>query len=102
MPSVPLSRRLFLASTAVVFAITAGVALGAQSPSPERSARDGVFTAAQATRGGSLYEEKCTTCHAARMWGQDWPEKSVWDVYDTIKNYMPEDNPGSLTAQQTR
>jgi hypothetical protein len=79
----------------------AGVA-AAQAPASARSATEGVFTATQASRGGALYEQKCTTCHAARMWGADWPEKTAWDVYDTIRNYMPEDNPGSLSAQETR
>jgi S-disulfanyl-L-cysteine oxidoreductase SoxD len=85
-----------------VCALFATVAAGAQATGTTRSAKDGVFTATQATRGGALYEQKCTTCHAARMWGQDWPEKSLFDVYDIIRNYMPEDAPGSLTPQQTR
>ena len=75
-------------------------AVAAQAPS--RSVKDGVYTAAQAARGRALYDEKCVACHANRMWGQDWPEKSVFDVYDVVKNFMPEDNPGSLTAAQTR
>jgi len=69
---------------------------------PFRSVKDGVYTAAQATRGRAVYDEKCTGCHANKMWGQDWPEKSLFDVYDVVKNFMPEDNPGSLTAAQTR
>ncbi len=36
------------------------------------------------------------------MWGSDWTEKSLWDVYDVINNYMPQDDPGSLTPQQSR
>ena len=67
-----------------------------------RSVKDGVYTAAQATRGRALYDEKCVNCHASRMWGQDWPDKSVYDVYDIVKNFMPEDNPGSLSAAQAR
>ena len=83
------------ASFALMFSIAAAQA-------PERSVKDGVFTAAQASRGRALYEQKCENCHANRMWGQDWPEKSVFDVYDIVKNFMPEDDPGSLTAPQTR
>jgi mono/diheme cytochrome c family protein len=64
--------------------------------------RDGVYTGEQAERGGAVYEQKCTGCHAARMWGGDWTEKSVWDVYDTIANYMPQDDPGSLSPEQSR
>ena len=85
--------------TAALFGLTFSVA-AAQTPS--RSVKDGVYTAAQATRGRALYEEKCVSCHANRMWGQDWPEKSVFDVYGIVKNFMPEDNPGSLSATQTR
>ena len=84
---------------AALFGFAASV-VAAQTPS--RSVMDGVYTAAQATRGRALYEEKCVSCHANRMWGQDWPEKSVFDVYDIVKNFMPEDNPGSLSAPQTR
>ena len=85
--------------TTVLFGLALSVA-AAQTPS--RSVKDGVYTAAQATRGRALYDEKCVSCHANRMWGQDWPEKSVFDVYDIVKNFMPEDNPGSLSATQTR
>jgi mono/diheme cytochrome c family protein len=81
------------------FALTIATAL---AQSPPRSVKDGVYTAAQATRGRAVYDEKCVGCHANRMWGQDWPEKSVFDVYDVVKNFMPEDAPGSLPAAQTR
>jgi cytochrome c len=85
-----------------LFSVAVGATVIAQAPAPSRSVRDGVFTAVQANRGGALYEEKCTSCHAARMWGQEWPEKSVWELYDLIRNFMPEDSPGSLSPQQTR
>src|SRR5688572_18759989 len=74
----------------------------ASAQTTTRSVKDGVYTAAQAARGRALYEEQCASCHADRMWGQDWPEKTVFDVYDVVKNFMPEDNPGSLTAAQAR
>ena len=74
----------------------------AAAQTPSRTVKDGVYSSTQATRGRALYEEKCESCHANRMWGADWPEKSVYDVYDIVKNFMPEDNPGSLSAPQTR
>lgn len=83
-------------------AVALGAVVYAQAGGTPASVKDGVYTVAQATRGGALYEEKCINCHADRMWGQDWPEKSVFDVYDIVKNFMPEDNPGSLSAQQSR
>jgi mono/diheme cytochrome c family protein len=87
------------APAGALFGLT--ITVGA-AQAPLRSVKDGVYTSAQATRGRALYDEKCTGCHANRMWGHDWPEKSVFDVYDVVKNFMPEDNPGSLTAAQTR
>jgi S-disulfanyl-L-cysteine oxidoreductase SoxD len=86
-----------LATALFVAALSAAAA-----QTPTRSVKDGVYTSAQATRGRALYEEKCESCHANRMWGQDWPEKTVFDVYDIVRNFMPEDNPGSLSAGQTR
>jgi mono/diheme cytochrome c family protein len=99
MPIRPglLVRRAGLAGAFAGLAVAAAVAQG-----PVRSVKDGVYTAAQATRGRAVYEEKCVNCHANRMWGQDWPEKSAFDVYDVVKNFMPEDNPGSLSAAQAR
>ena len=83
-----------------------GLALGgavlAQEPALTRSVRDGVYTSAQAARGLAVYEEKCTSCHASRMWGSDWPDKSLFALYDTISNYMPQDDPGSLGAGPAR
>ena len=88
------------AGLAGAFVGLAVAVLAAQAPA--RSVKDGVYTTAQATRGRALYDEKCVNCHANRMWGQDWPEKSLFDVYDVVKNFMPEDAPGSLSAAQTR
>ena len=87
------------AGLAATFFVLVMAALVAQSP---RSVKDGVYTTAQAQRGRVVYDEKCVDCHANRMWGQDWPQKSVFDVYDVVKNFMPEDAPGSLSAAQTR
>ena len=99
MPLITSRPARWAGLAAALFGCAASV-VAAQAPS--RSVKDGVYTAAQATRGRALYEEKCVSCHTNRMWGQDWPEKSLFDVYDIVKNFMPEDNPGSLTAAQTR
>ena len=94
------SRPARWAGPAAAFFVVTMATLAAQSPS--RSVKEGVYTPAQAQRGRAVYDEKCINCHATRMWGEDWPEKSVFDVYDVVKNFMPEDAPGSLSAAQTR
>ncbi len=97
IPITP-SRTLALA----LAVLSLGIAVRAQSPAPARSVRDGVYSEAQAERGTSVYEGRCISCHVARMWGGDWTQKTAWDLFDTISNYMPEDNPGTLSPEQAR
>lgn len=88
---------------AIAVGLLGAVVARAQTPDVlTRSVREGVYSAAQAERGANVYQEKCVSCHAARMWGADWPGKSLWSLYDTISNYMPADEPGALTPQQYR
>ena len=49
-----------------------------------------------------VFDQNCTTCHTPRMWGTDWNTKSVGDVYEFIKEFMPEQAPGSLEPEQVR
>ena len=77
-----------------------------------RTAQDGVFTAAQATRGAALYDTKCAACHGARLEGSIGPELAgpgflaVWsgqplsDLFDKIDKTMPADMPGTLSRVQ--
>jgi len=44
----------------VAFAVVASLPIHAQQP---RTVRDGVYTDAQAARGGAIYKEKCASCH---------------------------------------
>ena len=101
------TRLLLLASAAfgiVVVVAASGAELAAQAAPAgmSRSTRDGVYTDAQADRGQQVFEERCTECHNTRMWGTDWDGKSAGDVYEFISAYMPEQAPGTLSAQQTR
>lgn len=75
---------------------------------------DGVYTLEQAKRGESLYIEKCAKCHAPNLTGGDmtppllgseftttWNDLSLEDLFERIRTSMPQDSPGSLSAQQT-
>ncbi len=66
----------------------------------QRSTRDRVYSDAQAERGKVTYVTICTECHAEQLWGANWSGKTLADVFDTIKTFMPENNPGSLDAKQ--
>ena len=78
-----------------------------------RSARDGVYSKAQATRGKALYEEECAKCHGITLGGGDgspdlagagfldrWKGRSVGDLFTYMKKTMPTDDPGHLANRQ--
>ncbi|PWU06069.1 MAG: hypothetical protein C5B51_13100 [Terriglobia bacterium] len=71
---------------------------------------DGVYTAAQARRGQAQYESKCASCHRADLSGfsgpplkgdlfmDRWREFNLNVLFDLMRNSMPADNPGTLSA----
>jgi mono/diheme cytochrome c family protein len=81
--------------------------------SPAKSQWDGVYTAAQAHRGESLYGEYCVICHGEDLLGgemappliggqfqSNWNQQTLGDLYERIRISMPLTAPGSLTRQQ--
>src|SRR5580704_14200300 len=65
--------------------------------------------AQDATRGEALYKQQCVSCHGDRLEGRSGPSlvggdfQSRWptsNLIDKIRNTMPQDNPGKLTAVQ--
>jgi mono/diheme cytochrome c family protein len=75
--------RLVVPVSACTFA--AALAIHAQAQSPSRSARDGVYSGAQAGRGQALYKDKCASCHGPALSGANAPPLAgdaflaVWD-----------------------
>jgi cytochrome c2 len=67
-------------------------------------------SAQDATRGGTLYKQQCVSCHGEGLEGRSGPSlaggdfRSRWPasdlIIDKIKNTMPLDSPGKLTAGQ--
>jgi hypothetical protein len=60
-------------------------------------------------RGGTLYKQQCVSCHGDGLEGRSGPSlvggdfRSRWptsDLIDKIRNTMPQDSPGKLTAVQ--
>lgn len=78
-----------------------------------RTVWDGVFTQEQAVIGEWLYSEQCSTCHGNELSGntgpglrgsqfaKNWNNTSLDVLFDRIRDTMPEDNPGSLSRNQT-
>jgi len=84
------------------------------SAEPAQSVWDGIYTAEQTNRGEALYTQRCARCHAPDLTGgeiapalnnevfkSNWSGLSVDDLLERIKVSMPQDNPGSLSRQQT-
>jgi cytochrome c553 len=67
------------------------------------------LSAQDATRGGTLYKQQCVSCHGDSLEGRSGPPltggdfRSRWpnsDLIAKIRNTMPQDAPGKLTAGQ--
>jgi len=71
---------------------------------------DGIYTDAQVTRGQTIYQAECATCHLADLTGQDmspslvgvgfsftWQGRSVQELYTIMRFGMPQTAPGSLS-----
>jgi cytochrome c len=78
-----------------------------------RTVQDGVFSAAQATRGQGLYADQCGLCHGDMLEGSQgppltgeffvsrWSAQPLSDLANKIRNTMPAGAPGSLSPQQS-
>ncbi|MEA3246614.1 MAG: cytochrome c [Gemmatimonadota bacterium] len=65
----------------------------------------GVYSAAQAARGETVFTNVCLSCHVPTDYqGDAFQSKFVggtaFDMYENIRSSMPQDNPGSLTNEQ--
>jgi mono/diheme cytochrome c family protein len=91
------------------FVVVAGAVLAAAAWVSMASAQgtlasSGVYTAAQADRGMSIYDGQCASCHElSRFKGKDfasaWTDKPLTDLHTAVKS-MPMDNPGSLKPEE--
>jgi cytochrome c5 len=85
------------------------IALLAVQPPDTASVWDGVYTAAQAERGGAVYETRCRRCHAGDQHGVNgsslageafmlhWEGRAVDRLVRRIRDTMPPDAPGTMT-----
>lgn len=76
-------------------------------PGAATSTMDGVYTAAQATRGEESYFSLCVSCHppgtmhSEPTFSTRWAGRPLSDLYDVIKNTMPKNDPGTLTPEES-
>ncbi len=92
----------------------AGIAVAPVQEAASRSVKDGVYTTVQASQGQVVYEEKCAECHGTMesvtpdmapllndyLFLSDWQGRSLAELFDRIRDTMPQEEPGSLAPQQ--
>jgi mono/diheme cytochrome c family protein len=87
-------------------AVAGSIAGHAWAQTSERSARDGVYSAAQAERGARVFESICMNCHElGEFTGEDAYLAQVegdplWETFEYIWAEMPEDDPASLDPEE--
>ena len=67
--------------------------------------KSGIYTPEQAARGKDVYAGSCKSCHTAEshtgpVFEAIWNRKSLADLYGFIRDRMPKNEPGSLSAQE--
>jgi S-disulfanyl-L-cysteine oxidoreductase SoxD len=91
-----------LAAWCGIAAVGGLVAAGGSEP---RTIRDGVFSAAQVTRGERSFVWECMDCHEvaeftiARGYLEQMHGSTVWEIYDYVWRTMPEDRPSWLRPE---
>lgn len=75
----------------------------------DKTVWDGVYTSAQAARGGAVYAAECSACHrdglperarpavAGGRFMEAWSEDSLKSLFTVLKTTMPQSAPGSLS-----
>jgi S-disulfanyl-L-cysteine oxidoreductase SoxD len=115
---------LRIGTAAIVLAVAIGVRAiaatpapaNAQTPAPQKTTKDKVFSKEQAARGAEMYARSCDRCHdpakvapgkkpgpqtIGPKFLENWQDKTLGELYGTIFNTMPGDGVLILTADQT-
>jgi quinoprotein glucose dehydrogenase len=112
-------RRLYHACSYTIVCVYALVAAGSfgKAQALNKTIWDGVYTKEQAERGRATYSEACSHCHGRGLVGGEvngelaptlkgvyfvlrW-SGSLSELFGTIENSMPKDDPGAVSSQDT-
>jgi mono/diheme cytochrome c family protein len=85
----------------------------ASSAVGQRSTWSGVYSKAQARRGLAVYARACASCHGPTLQGAEqaapltgaafsanWDGRTLGELFELMRQSMPGDDPGTLTAEQ--
>src|SRR3954468_12056051 len=103
------SRIIAVAAAAALVAGAFTTSAAAQAP---KTARDRVYSDAQAGRGRVIFTAQCASCHGQALQGDaapplvgddflaDWGSQPLSELVNKIQRTMPADKPGKLTREQ--
>lgn len=106
------AKHVAFTGAAAALAVAFMVSTTAVRAEQAKTAKDGVYSDAQAKKGEALYGEQCAACHggdlsgggAPALAGADflgfWDKTPVADLVEKIQSSMPASAPGSLTRAQ--
>jgi mono/diheme cytochrome c family protein len=102
--------------TVAIVALAGMMAFGARGALQAQATKtqwDGIYTEEQAKRGEPLYAQHCAACHGPDLSGgemapglagsefaSNWNDLSVGDLFDRIRQSMPQNAPGTLSRAQ--
>lgn len=95
--------RLFVAAGAVL-ALALTVSMTPVGARQAKKASEGVYTREQASRGATLYDTSCASCHELGKFKGDefakaWTGKPLTDLHTAVVS-MPMDAPGSMKPEE--
>lgn len=113
------THRLLTGVTVLTLAACGGSGGGMEEPTPAAPAAErpapaaqpapagggAFFTEQQAARGRDVFRSVCSECHYTTEFSSDdfrysWRRRTADDLHGYIRDAMPEDAPGSLSAQE--
>jgi mono/diheme cytochrome c family protein len=100
-------RRVSPSALAAGLLLICATAAHAQTPASDssRNASEGAYTAVQAKQGETTFGSICGNCHTTTefrgpTFRRIWTGRSVYELFDQLRNTMPLDNPGGLSREQ--
>lgn len=87
------------------FALVVAAPVAAQQSGVVDRPVAGSFTDLQAAQGDTVFQWFCASCHeqnfhTGEQFRISWLGRTLRDYFRTIRNTMPEDNPGGLSDEQ--
>jgi cbb3-type cytochrome c oxidase subunit III len=86
----------------LIVILLAGASFGQNSGG--KTVWDGVYTAAQATRGEATFNGSCRSCHRNGFQGprfiDHWREDTLGSLFNFMRTKMPADSPGSKSEAE--